>query len=167
MNDFVISQILVGLAFVFNALSFQFLERKAILICFILATIFLAWHFFLLSNVSAGALILVATARYTAAYFSSSKFWMWVFVLLNVAVFSLTFTASVGILALIGSIIATFASFQTEDQVLRKLMMVSSLTWIAHNIIIASPAAVALEIFFLISNLLGYWRHYIRQSNLS
>lgn len=167
MDNFLLSQILVGLAFVFNALSFQFLQRKAILACFILATVFLAWHFFLLSNVSAAALILVATARYTAAYFSSAKLWLWFFVILNFIVFFITYSTTVSILALVGSVIATFASFQSQDRALRKLMLLGCIAWIAHNIIINSPAAVALEVFFLISNLIGYWRYYIRQSNLS
>jgi hypothetical protein len=43
-------------------------------------------------------------------------------------------------------------------------MMVATIAWLAHNAIIGSPAAVVLEIFFLGSNILGYWRYYIRTS---
>jgi len=37
-------------------------------------------------------------------------------------------------------------------------MALGACTWICHNIMVGSPVAVAMELAFLASNLLGFWR---------
>jgi len=41
-------------------------------------------------------------------------------------------------------------------------MMIGTLVWIGHNALAGSPAAAVLETFFLGSNLVGYYRYYLR-----
>lgn len=41
-------------------------------------------------------------------------------------------------------------------------MVICSSIWIIHNYLAGSPGAVLMEIFFLSSNIVGYFRYYIR-----
>jgi len=163
VSVFLISQVLIGIAFCFDLLSFQLKERKQILICFIVASTLIATHFFLLEQVTAACLILVSTTRFLASYFTTAKRWMVFFLLITTVVFYFTFAGKLSILAYAASLIGTWGSFQDKDKALRLCMMMGTTLWIIHNIFAGSPAAVALEIFFLGSNLWGYYRFYIRK----
>jgi hypothetical protein len=41
-------------------------------------------------------------------------------------------------------------------------MLAGTCLWIIHNLLAGSPGAVILEIFFASSNIIGYYRFYIR-----
>jgi hypothetical protein len=45
---------------------------------------------------------------------------------------------------------------------LRQLMFIGTCLWLIHNIIAGSPGAVIMEIIFLSSNMVGYFRYYIK-----
>ncbi len=62
----------------------------------------------------------------------------------------------------LGSLLSTMAAFLAADRAFRLWMMASSVIWIVHNIIAATPAAVILETFFLGSNVVAYYRFYVR-----
>lgn len=60
MNLFVLSQMLVAMAFVCDIVSFQFPDRKTILACLVASTGLSSAHYFLLLSPSAGCLMLLA-----------------------------------------------------------------------------------------------------------
>ncbi len=82
--------------------------------------------------------------------------------LVAVVVLITTYRAPANLVAFIASVLMSFASFQETDRTLRLWMMAGTTTWLTHNLLIGSPAAVMLELFFLGSNLLGFWRFYIK-----
>jgi hypothetical protein len=64
ISAFLLSQILIGLAFLFDLASFQFKERKYTLVCFALAAALISAHYFLLEQDTAGFIIALSAARF-------------------------------------------------------------------------------------------------------
>lgn len=162
MSDFLLSQVLVSVAIGFDILSFQLKKREHILLCLSLAGVFIAIHFFLLQNITAFMLIVLAIIRYVSSYFSTSKQLMYLFLSLGFLSFIFTFKGLLSTISLLGSSFQTIASFQKEDKTLRLLMIVGTTFWLIHNYLANSPIATLMEMVFLTSNLIGYYRFYIK-----
>jgi hypothetical protein len=62
-------------------------------------------------------------------------------------------------------ILFTIGAFQKNDKFLRLLMMTGTILVITYDVIIFSPMAILLESFFLVSNILGYYRFYIQKTS--
>jgi len=162
MSTFLLSQILIGIAFCFDLLSFQFKDRRHILLCFVCASLLIGVHFLLLDHVTAALLIFIAMSRFLTSYYTTKRRWMYLFLFITVAAFLLTYEKNISILAFAAGIFGTWASFQPLDRNLRLGMMIGTSLWIVHNVFAGSPAAVLLECFFLGSNFVGYYRFYLR-----
>ena len=162
MSSFALSQLLVGLALCTDILSFQFKNRKHIIICLIISCTLISSHFMLLGHWTAAGLGLVATVRFTTSLFSTSRKFVYLFVGATWIISFVTYEGLLSILGCAGSTFGTVASFCQKDKQLRQLMLACTSIWIIHNILAGSPGAVILEIFFASSNLIGYYRFYIR-----
>ena len=160
---FILSQILVSIAIIFDFLSFQFKKKQHTFICFIISSSLISAHYFLLGRNAAGVLVFISVLRFTTAYFSSRKKYLFIFVALNTLSLFFTFKALTDLIVYIGTVIIAIANFQTSNKAMRKIMMLGTFIIIAYNIIIYSPMGVVLEGLFLMSNFLGYYRHYIRE----
>lgn len=162
MSNFFISQVLIGIAICFDILSFQFKERTKIVVCLLFSCTLISVHFMLLGHLTATCLGLLAAVRFTASLFSTSKKVMGGFVLATVILSALSYEGVLSILAGAGGVFGTMASFCKEDKQLRQLMLIGTSLWIVHNFLAGSPAAVLMEAIFISSNLIGYFRYYIR-----
>jgi hypothetical protein len=162
MSNFLLSQILIGIAIFTDTLSFQFKERKKIVACLLVSCTLISAHFMLLGHWTAACLGLIAAVRFTTSIFSTSKKWMWLFVFATVVISIFTYEGILSILGCAGGIFGTVASFCKEDKLLRQLMLVGTSLWIIHNFLAGSPGAVLMEAIFISSNLVGYFRFYIR-----
>ena len=162
LSIFEISQILVGIAICFDLLSFQLKKRTHIVLCLSVAGIFIATHFLLLEKWTAAILMAIAVARYVSSYFSTSKNLMAFFVAGSIIGTFFTFQGLLSILACLGSTFQTLGAFSNSDKRLRQLMMVGTFFWLCHNHFAASPVAVLMEVLFLISNFIGYYRFYLK-----
>ncbi|MCK6265863.1 YgjV family protein [Vibrio sp. ZSDE26] len=67
------------------------------------------------------------------------------------------------ILAGIASLLLTKASFTRNDKLMRCLMLLGVIVWSVHNVIVGTPVAVLMDILFVISNLVGYYRVHIKK----
>ena len=63
ISAFAISQILIGIAFLFAVASFQFKAREHILVCFFALTLFIAAHYYFLEEFTAMWLALFGSLR--------------------------------------------------------------------------------------------------------
>ncbi len=99
------------------------------------------------------------------AYLSKRRSWIWVFSVVATLVLISTYQSPVNFLPFLGAILGAIGSFHGSDKVLRLCAMVGTAGWVIHNALIGSPAAVALESLFLASNLVGFWRFYLRGTN--
>ena len=162
MSAFFLSQVLAGVAICFDLLSFQFKERRRIILCLIAACLLLAAHFALLERWTASGLGLLAAVRFIAGYLTTSRRVMTLFCGATILVTMATFQGPLSLLAGSGSFIGTIATFCQDDRHLRRLLLVGTSLWLIHNILAATPAGVLLESLFLGSNLIGYYRFYGR-----
>ncbi len=167
MSAFLLSQILVAIAICFDILSFQLKKRTQIVLCLSLAGIFISSHFLLLEKWTAAVLMMIAVTRYLSSYFTTSKKIMGLFVSASFVSSVLTFQGLLSIISCMGSIFQTLGAFCNDDKQLRQLMIIGTLFWLIHNIMASSPGAVVMEILFLTSNLIGYYRFYIKNKLLS
>jgi hypothetical protein len=161
MSDFLLSQILIGIAILTDTLSFQFKDRKKIVACLLVSCTLISAHFMLLGHWTAACLGLVAAVRFTSSIFSTSKKLMGLFVFTTIVISIFTFEGLLSILGCAGGIFGTVASFCKEDKLLRQLMLVGTSLWLVHNILAGSPLAVLMEVIFISSNVVGYFRFYI------
>jgi hypothetical protein len=163
LSDFLLSQLLVGVVFVFDLASFQFREKRHVLGCLVFSASLMGVHFYLVEAYTASALGFIAALRFFTAMFTTSRWLLALFLGLVLGSAVLSFDGLVSVLATTGAIITTTASFLASDRRFRELMVLGTLVWIAHNVLAGSPGAVVLEIFFLGSNMVGYYRFYLRR----
>lgn len=167
IDSFIASQILVGIALVTDFASFQFKDRKKILFFLSISTVLIAVHYFLLEKNTAALLVFIALIRFISSYFSSDKRLMWGIIGLNLLGFVFTYSALSSAIIFIAMLLFTAAAFQQKDKHLRLVMMVGTILMITYDVIIFSPVAILLESSFLISNLLGYYRFYVKKNPCS
>ena len=163
MSVFFISQVLVWIAILFDLMSFQFKERKKIVACLFAAGVLISSHFILLEQWTAASLMVIATTRYLISIFSTSPKLKWLFCGSSIVATTVTFSGLVSIISCLGSLFQTVAAFNKEDKRLRELMIVGTSFWLLHNYLIGSPTAVLMEVLFISSNLIGYYRYYVKK----
>ena len=146
----------------FDFLSLQFKKREYTYLCLIVSASLISTHYFLLGRVAAGGIAFLAILRFITCYFTTEKKYMFIFIALNT--FSLFFTYKEGFDSIIyvGSIIFIIGNFQENNKLMRKLMMAGTSLMFLYNIIILSPMGSVVEGSFLISNFIGYYRHYLK-----
>jgi len=162
MSDFLLSQILIGIAICTDTISFQFKERKKIVACLLVSCTLISAHFMLLGHWTAACLGIIAAIRFTTSIFSTSKKLMGVFIFATIMASIFTYEGLLSIIGCAGGIFGTVASFCKEDKLLRQLMLIGTSLWIVHNFLAGSPGAVLMEAIFISSNIVGYFRFYIR-----
>ncbi|MGL1932855.1 MAG: YgjV family protein [Desulfotalea sp.] len=167
LSNFALSQILIGVAICSDIFSFQFKERKNIVTCLVVSAIFISAHFMLLGHWTAGFLGLLAVARFTSSIFTTSKRVMWFFLIVTFAISGFSFEGILSVLGGTATIFTTLAAFSKNDKLLRQLMLIGTMIWIIHNYLAGSPGAVLMEAIFIGSNLVGYFRYYIRPKKMT
>ena len=161
MSTFVISQILVGFAICTDLLSFQFKDRRKIVACLFCSCLLISTHFMLLGHWTAAGLGIIAATRFLSSLFFTSRKVVALFLFLTLATSIISYEGFLSILSCSGAMFGTVASFCKEDKLLRKLMFIGTCLWLCHNYLAGSPGAVLMEILFLSSNIVGYFRYYI------
>ena len=159
MTPFALSQILAALTLITGMTAFQFRQRKHILLGWCVAASLAAVHFFVLGRVEAGMLVAVTALRFLVSSFTTDARLMYLFLIMSVAAFALTYSSPVSYLALTATLIGTYGSFHGSEKAVRYTMMVTEVLWATHNLIVWSPVAVIMEVLFFSSNLVGLLRH--------
>lgn len=162
MDFFLLSQIVIGIAICFDLLSFQFKDRKKVLVCLLISCMLIGTHFMLLQQWTATGLAFLAIFRYLVCLKTTSKTIMWVFIGLSITITIVTFSGVLSIVSCLGSIFGAMGAFSKQDKQLRQFMFVGTALWLLNNILLGSPAAVVMETLFLGSNIVGYYRFYIK-----
>lgn len=162
-NAFWISQGLIGLALCSDVISYQMKKREHVLCFFVISTILISVHLWLLDEIIGALLVALAAVRFTTNIFTTDQRLMWLFLLTGAGITIWQYQSPVDVLAFFATIFFTLAGFRKTDKALRLTMMGGTSIWIIYNLLIFSPAAVALESIFLLSNIVGYYRFYIRE----
>lgn len=161
--SFLLSQVFAGIAIISDVLSFQFKERKKILIFFIISAFCIALQYVFLERYVPALIWFLAVIRFFISYHSSDKRWILLFIPASVVITYVFFKDYLDLLILLASILSTLSVFQKNDQHLRIIMMWATSCFIIYNTIIFTPLGLLLESIFLWSNLIWYYRHYIKK----
>lgn len=163
MSAFAISQILIGIAFFSDLASFQFKKREITLAFFVVSASLISTHYFFLGATAGGLIIAVSAARFFVSIFTQHVYVKYVALAAIVLSILYSFDGFEDILILMAGMFGTFAAFQKDERILRTFMMCATTSAIIFNALVWSPAAIVLELFFLGSNLLSYYRFYMRK----
>ena len=164
IDSFVISQILIGIAFLFTLASFQFKAREKILGCFFALTLFIAAHYYFLGENTAMWLALFGSLRMIVAILSTKKHWMYILAIGILTIFVLTYEKPLDFLILIAMLIFNVGIFQKNDKQLRQIELFGAQFVLVYNLLIFSPAMVMFELFMITSNIIGYYRYYLKKT---
>ena len=164
IDSFVISQILIGIAFLFALASFQFKAREKILGCFFALTLFIAAHYYFLGENTAMWLALFGSLRMIVAILSTKKHWMYILAIGILTIFVLTYEKPLDFLILIAMLIFNVGIFQKNDKQLRQIELFGAQFVLVYNLLIFSPAMVMFELFMITSNIIGYYRYYLKKT---
>lgn len=143
---------------VFDIASFQFRTREKLLICFLASSGLISAHFLIQGEVTGGALYALTFLRFLAAYSSKSPYWLTAFLVASIGACVVTYQSVYSLLALAGALASTYGAFQREDLRIRIFMLVGTTFWLVFNLVIFSPVAVARQVMFAVSNIVGLWR---------
>lgn len=161
---FIISQVAMFIAMGFDFLSLQYKKREHTFLCLIVSASLISTHYFLLNRTAAGVIVFISILRFITCYFTTNKKYMFVFIALNTISLFFTYRSVTDLIIYIGLVIFIIGNFQENNQLMRKLMMCGTSIIILYNFIIFSPMGVIAEGSFLISNFIGYYRHYMRNN---
>ncbi|PWB38870.1 MAG: hypothetical protein C3F02_01230 [Parcubacteria group bacterium] len=160
---FVLSQIAMFIAMGFDFLSLQFKKRQPTFLCLIVSASLISTHYFLLGRIAAGVIVFISVLRFITCYFTTNKKYFFIFIGLNTISLFFTYKTPTDLIIYFGLIIFIIGNFQENNKLMRKLMMVGTSIIVLYNYIIFSPMGVIAEGSFLLSNFVGYYRHYLRK----
>src|SRR3989344_2030679 len=160
---FIVSQVLVFIAMISDFLSMQFKERKKIFIFLIISASLISLHYFFLNKIAAGVIIFFSVIRFIVCMFTTNKKFLGLFIVINSIALIFTYNEIYDLIIYFSLLIIITGNFQEDGKLMRKMMMVGTSLVIIYNVIIFSPMGVIVEGSFLASNIIGYYRHYIRK----
>ena len=160
---FLASQILAGIAIIADVISFQFKERKKVILFFMIAALCIVFHYILLERYAAAVIGTIAIVRFFVSYHRTDRYFIYIFTaLLGLATYVL-YKDMYDIIYFIGITFATVWVFQNDDKILRLWMMWGTVCVMLYDFLIFSPIGVLLDFIFFGSNLVWYYRHYLKK----
>ena len=163
MSNFIISQILMIFASFFDIIWMQFKIRKIIYAAFVISSTLISLHYYYLGEITASLVTLLSAFRFIICYFTTDKKFMYLFLILNFLIITLNFSEFYDIVLLFWISIFIVWNFQKQWKLMRKLMMIWTFLIIIYNSIIFTPMWIIIESIFLISNIIWYYRIYLKK----
>lgn len=164
-NTYILAQVLAVLSMIVSAWSQQFKKREMLLIFFIIANLLNAGQFLLLSAFTGAVMSLVGAVRFGVNIFSTSKLWLILFLIINTVATYFVFEGY--ILSGTSYLAATFiiiSTFLKSDNWMRLAIIIGTFLWLIYGILVASPAFAISSVVFLVSSIIGWYRHiYLKQ----
>lgn len=161
MPDFLLSQLLVTVTLIIECCAMQLKNKNTILASLSVSCFFNGLHYLLLDQPTAGCIFLFSSIRFLISI-------KWKFQWLSVASLCvsllITVATYIGVLSIIGfvaTVFITVGSFSHNDRFLRLMMIVGGSLWLIHNLMLWTPVGVLVEVIFVGSSCIGYYRYYI------
>ena len=159
--QFVLSQLLAGLALAIDIYAFSRKNRDDLLQFFALACFLGGLHFLALGQLTAFCLVMITTVRVMVARRYPQKRWAALFLVIQSTTAWVTYRSPVSLLSFSGSFIGTIASFQPGLIRMRLLYLLASSLWVVHNCLVWTPVGIVAEIVFIIANARALRRDYL------
>lgn len=164
MPDFLFSQLLVTVTLIIECCAMQLKNKNYILAALSVSCLFNGFHYLLLDQATAGYIFLFSSFRFLISI-------KWKFQWVSVAALSvsllitvLTYSGFLSVLGFIATVFVTVGSFSQNDKFLRLMMVAGGSLWLLHNIILWTPVGILVEVIFVGSSFVGYYRYYIMKS---
>lgn len=161
MPDFLLSQLLVSVTLIIECGAMQLKNKNYILAALSVSCFFNGFHYLLLDQPTAGYIFLFSSIR-----FLISIKWKFQWISAASLCVSLVITVStyIGILSIIGffaTVFITIGSFSKNDRFLRLMMITGGSVWLLHNLLLWTPVGILVEVIFVGSSCIGYYRYYV------
>jgi hypothetical protein len=164
-KTYLIAQGFALVAMIASIISQQFKNRCWILIFFIIGNLLNAIHFLLLTAMTGFVLAIIGAARFTVSIFSTNKLWLWLFLLINTIVLYFIFEgALLSGTAYVAATAIIISTFLKSDHLMRVCIIVGALGWLVYSILIGSIIAIVSNGVFLLSSIIGWYRHVYKVS---
>jgi len=161
--SFILSQVLMFGALIFDFLSLQYKKRKTTYALLVVSASLISAHYFLLGKTAAGVIVSISVLRFITCYFTTNKKYLFLFITLNTISLFFTYQEIFDLIIYTGLVVFIVGNFQENNKLMRKLMMIGTSLIVFYNAVIFSPMGVIAEGSFLISNFIGYYRFYIKR----
>ncbi|AZQ83806.1 YgjV family protein [Colwellia sp. Arc7-635] len=167
MPDFLLSQLLVTVTLIIECCAMQLKNKNYILAALSVSCFFNGMHYLLLEQRTAGYIFLFSSIRFLVSI-------RWKFQWISVAALSIsllitvsTYSGLLSILGFIATVFITVGSFSHNDKFLRLMMILGGSLWFVHNLILWTPVGILVEVVFVGSSCIGYYRYYIAKKTLN
>jgi hypothetical protein len=150
------------LAAVVNVFNVQMKTRRGILAITIVAATLWTTHYFLLGALTGAAMNAIGLLIVILFYFFDKTKPAWVFWLAMAMIIvagAFAWKDGLSIMPIIGTIFAITAFWQSSEQTIRKLLIITSLFWLVYNVIVLSYVGAVKEVFAIGSALIALWRY--------
>ena len=161
MPDFLLSQLLVSITLIIECFAMQLKNKNRLLALLSISCLFNGFHYLLLNQPTAGYIFLFSSVRFLISI--KWKFQWMAIASLCVSLF-ITVYSYIGFLSILGfiaTIFTTTGSFSKNDKFLRLMMIIGGSLWLLHNALLWSPVGILVEVIFVGSGAVGYYRYYI------
>ncbi|WP_077284754.1 YgjV family protein [Cognaticolwellia aestuarii] len=166
MPDFLLSQLLVTVTLIIECCAMQLKNKNYILAALSVSCLFNGMHYLLLEQQTAGFIFLFSSLRFLISI-------KWKFQWLSVAALSVsllitiaTYNGALSIIGFIATVFITVGSFSHNDKFLRAMMITGGSLWLLHNLLLWTPVGILVEVIFVGSSAIGYYRYYIAKNSV-
>ena len=155
------AQVVGGIAFLCGVLAFLQTDdlrfRYGMVgFCFIMAV-----HFFMMDAIVAAIGVTINGIRAFVSIKTQSRWVMWIFITLLIAMTLPQLSAPIEALTIIGSAAGTWALFSLQGIKMRSVILFNSCCWFTHNLWLGSIGGSLVEGTFIITNLMTIYRMYL------
>lgn len=170
MHIYLIAQLIGAVAVIISLTIYQLNQRSQMLKLGSAAGFLYAVHFYLLGAMTGAALNLVGGAReysFSLVKPGKGKRWLfWAFVAASVLATWLTWNGFISLLALGGNIAFAISGWQPYAKGLRRVGLFAPPLWFSYNFIVGSYPGMFIEVFMIVSNVIGQYRYDLRKRPL-
>ncbi len=166
--EYVVSQLLIIVVYIFICLSYFLKDRKKILLTNIMAHISQAGSFYLLNGMTGVAMNAVYTIRDVYFVIDNNKkssvlkeyIVLAVLLLITFCFAIFTYNGLASLLSVLATIVSTIAIWQKNIKYYKLLGIPSSILWLGYHIYLRSIFAIILESILLIFIIVSYIKEY-------
>ncbi len=162
--EFVIAQVIGGVALLLSVISFQQKDRSKILFIQIFSTIFYSLHFFLLTAFTGAAMNIITVLRSYVFYqkekkdWANKKAWLYFFLILILIGCAVTWRSIWSIFPTMALAIGTIAYWQNNPKDVRAISLLSRPLWIIYSIYYMSIPGIMVELIIGTSTIIAIYR---------
>ncbi len=160
----IVAQVIGLLAIISYAISPHAKTKKRVLVFHLISSILYALQYFLLNAFSAMITNTVGAVKCYVFYLYEKKgkeipkSLFWIFMLIILALGILTYNNIYSLIPILTSILSLYAVWQNNLKVFRAIVIISSISWIAYNIIVGAYIGVIGNVFQLSSAIIAIIR---------